>query len=156
MRILPIILAATALTLAARTNTTRPLTDQRTVMTCAERVTVGDTCTFSDKIILSGYKKTLNDAYESFFVDNKTPFRLSKLTVKFYYINAETGQKIHEETYDVPCDIPSGEMRQLTVRSFDRQHSFYYVDSRQPRRPATPYRIKYEIKGYDIRIAVDE
>ena len=107
-----------------------------------------DTASFADKIILSGYKKTVNDAFESFFVDNQTPFLISHLTLKFQYTK--------EATYEVPCDIPSGQMRQLSIRTFDKQHSFYYANSRKPNRPATPYSISYKLMAYDIRITVEK
>ena len=63
---------------------------------------------------------------------------------------------IKEATYEVPCDIPSGQMRQLGIRTFDKQHSFYYANSRKPNRPATPYSISYKLMAYDIRITVEK
>lgn len=146
------ILMAAGIIAAAKTNTSRPVSASNSLMQAIENES--DSAAYADKITLSGYKKTLTDAYESFFVDNQTPFHLSSLTVTFHYTNAETGQVFKECTYEVPCDIPSGQMRQLSVRSFDRQHSFYYSGSRAPRRPATAYTIKYSLEAYDVRISV--
>ena len=130
-----ILSAVIALLASAKTNTTRPVAG------------------ISEKTLLM---KTVNDAFESFFVDNQTPFLISHLTLKFQYTNALTGQIIKEATYEVPCDIPSGQMRQLSIRTFDKQHSFYYANSRKPNRPATPYSISYKLMAYDIRITVEK
>ena len=142
---------------SAKTNTTRPVGGNSDRLLKMRTITAEcDTASFADKIVLSGYKKTLNDAFESFFVDNRTHYHISHLTLKFQYTNAQTGQTIKEAVYEVPCDIPSGQMRQLSIKTFDTQHSFYYAGSRQPRRPATPYNIKYQLMAYDIRITVNK
>lgn len=152
-----ILSAVIALLASAKTNTTRPVAgiSEKTLLMKTINAE-NDTASFADKIILSGYKKTVNDAFESFFVDNQTPFLISHLTLKFQYTNALTGQIIKEATYEVQCDIPSGQMRQLSIRTFDKQHSFYYANSRKPNRPATPYSISYKLMAYDIRITVEK
>ena len=149
--VIAMLLSAAAVA-AAKTDTSRPVNSSNAQMIAIENES--DSATYADKITLSGYRKTLTDAYESFFVNNQTPFHMSNITVTFYYTNAETGQVFKECTYEVPCDIPSGQMRQLSVRSFDRQHSFYYSGGRAPRRPATPYTIAYSLLAYDVRITV--
>lgn len=111
----------------------------------------GDTIAYADKIILSGYDKTVTDINESFYVTNETPFHLSKLTVLFTYTTTN-GDMLHEETYEIPCDIPTGETRLQTVRSFDRKHALYYYKSRKPKRSATPFLLTFKILSYDIRI----
>ena len=98
--------------------------------------------------------ESVSDANESFFVTNGTPFRIARLRLKFVYYYAESGEMLHEEIRDVDCDIPSGETRRLSVRSFDRQRSMYYAGGRAPRRAAPPYRVKNEILSYDVRIVV--
>ena len=137
--------AVIALLASAKTNTTRPVAGISEKALLMKTINAeNDTASFADKIILSGYKKTVNDAFESFFVDNQTPFLISHLTLKFQYTNALTGQIIKEA------------MRQLSIRTFDKQHSFYYANSRKPNRPATPYSISYKLMAYDIRITVEK
>ncbi|MDD6139818.1 MAG: hypothetical protein PUB61_00210, partial [Bacteroidales bacterium] len=84
-----------------------------------------------------------------FYVSNGTPFRLSRVVVKMVYTN-ESGEMLHEQTYDIECDIPAGETRQLSVRSFDTQHTHYYYKSRKPRRSAIPYKVEYSLERYDV------
>lgn len=155
LAILPITLLAVFGTVA-RTNTTRrPLTPSA-VVGQLNRVNAVDTAVYADRIVVSGYEKTVSDANESFFVTNNTPFHLSHLTLKFHYSYADSGEMLHEEVYEVACDIPSGATRQLLVRSFDRQHKLYYAKGRQPRRAATPFLLKYELLSYDVRITVGD
>lgn len=114
-----------------------------------ERLVAADTVAYADRISLSGYDKTLYDRNETFYVSNRTPFRLSRVVVKMVYTN-ESGEMLHEQTYDIACDIPSGETRQLSVRSFDTQHTHYYYKSRKPRRSAIPYKVEYTLERYDV------
>ena len=55
---------------------------------------------------------------------------------------------LHRRQISVPCDIPAGETRNLSIQSWDKQQSFYFVRSTVPSRTdqATPY---------DVTISVD-
>lgn len=147
-------MAAAVLCCGAKTNTLRKTLTPRPTIEKLECLNGTDSAAYAGKIVISGYEKTVADANESFFVTNGTPFRLSRLALKFIYTYAESGEMLHEEVYDADCDIPPGETRQVFVRSFDRQHRLYYAESRRPRRPATPFRVKYELLSYDVRISV--
>ncbi|MDD5870040.1 MAG: hypothetical protein PUC77_00945 [Bacteroidales bacterium] len=114
-----------------------------------ERVVSSDSIAYADRISLSGYDKTLYDRNETFYVSNGTPFRISRIVVKMVYTNL-SGEMLHEQTYDIECDIPAGETRQLSVRSFDTQHTHYYYKSRKPRRSAIPYKVEYSLERYDV------
>ena len=105
-------------------------------------------------ITFSGYSKTVNDANETFFVTNETPFHLSRLCVKFTYSMPE-GEMLHEEFYEINCDIPAATTRQVSIRSFDRQHNFYYHLGKKPKRSATPFTVAYTLLSYDVKITVD-
>ena len=63
-----ILSAVIALLASAKTNTTRPVAgiSEKTLLMKTINAE-NDTASFADKIILSGYKKTVNDAFESFF-----------------------------------------------------------------------------------------
>ena len=114
-----------------------------------ERVVSSDSIAYADRISLSGYDKTLYDRNETFYVSNGTPFRISRIVVKMVYTNL-SGEMLHEQTYDIECDIPAGETRQLSVRSFDTQHTHYYYKSRKPRRSAIPYKVEYTLERDDV------
>lgn len=112
-----------------------------------------DSCGIADLIEIAGYEKKMQDRDETFYVTNDTPFRLSKLVVRFSY-KSLSGDMLHEEVYEIPCDIPSGETRRLAVRSWDKQHSHYYYKSRKPKSSAIPYQVGYAILRYDVAVEV--
>lgn len=110
---------------------------------------------YSDSIRIYGYEKKLSDAYEHFYVANKTPFHLSRIVLCFTY-KMPSGELLHEETYDVACDIPSGATRHLSVRSFDRRHALFYYKSPRPKRSGTPFTLSYRILRFDVAVELPE
>lgn len=143
-----------AFLLSARTNTLRSTATPPEQLALLERITAADTLRMEHQIVISGYRKTVSDAKESFFVTNDTPFHLSRLQIRFTYFYGDTSEMLHEETYDIECDIPAGETRQLLVSTFDRQHKMYYLHGKQPKNPATPYTVKYRLMSFDTRINI--
>lgn len=154
--ILPLILIVAAIfPLSARrkVNTLRSQLTPLSVVEELQQTGPADTLRYADRITFSGYSKTLNDANETFFVTNETPFHISRLCVKFTYSTPD-GTMIHEEFHDINCDIPAAATRQISVRSFDRQHNFYYHLGKKPKRSATPYKVAYTLLSYDVKITV--
>ncbi len=154
--ILPLILIVAAIfPLSARrkVNTLRSQLTPLSVVEELQQTGQADTLRYADRITFSGYSKTLNDANETFFVTNETPFHISRLCVKFTY-SMPDGTMIHEEFHDINCDIPAAATRQISVRSFDRQHNFYYYLGKKPKRSATPYKVAYTLLSYDVKITV--
>lgn len=154
--ILPLILiVATIFQMSARrkVNTLRSQLTPLSVVEELQQTGPADTLRYADRITFSGYSKTLNDANETFFVTNETPFHISRLCVKFTY-SMPDGTMIHEEFHDINCDIPAAATRQISVRSFDRQHNFYYHLGKKPKRSATPYKVAYTLLSYDVKITV--
>lgn len=154
--ILPLILIVAAIfPLSARrkVNTLRPQLTPLSVVEELQQTGPADTLRYADRITFSGYSKALNDANETFFVTNETPFHISRLCVKFTYSTPD-GTMIHEEFHDINCDIPAAATRQISVRSFDRQHNFYYYLGKKPKRSATPYKVAYTLLSYDVKITV--
>lgn len=149
-----LLVAAAFLTLHAKTDTTRKHLSSKSQIEQIERIGHTDNGVYSDSIILSGYNKTLTDRDETFYVTNRTPFDISRLIVRFTYSDAN-GEMLHEEEYDIVCQIPAGTTRQLSVRSWDKQHTHYYYKSRKPKRSAIPYHIKYALLRYDVAITVE-
>jgi hypothetical protein len=97
---------------------------------------------------ISGYDKPLRSRRETFFASNLDGGgRISRVAVTITYLDA-SGRMLHSRNVSVPCDIPEGETRNLSIPSWDSQQSFYFVRSTVPSRAqqATPY---------DVKIAVD-
>ncbi len=99
----------------------------------------------SGKIVIAGFDKPLRSSRETFFVTNHYDRTVSSLTVTFAYYDMNNRQ-LHSSTNTITCYIPAGETRQLSVKSWDTQQSFYYCQSVKPKRnPATPFSVKHNI-----------
>lgn len=97
------------------------------------------------QIVLSGFDKPLRSNRETFFVINHTDCRIISLTVEFSYLTLD-GRMLHSRIVRVGCDVPAGETRQVSCRSWDLQQSFYYSLSQRPRRSAgTPFEVKSRV-----------
>ena len=89
---------------------------------------------------ITGYDKPLRSRRETFFASNHSDRAVT-------YLDADR-KMLHRRQISVPCDIPAGETRNLSIQSWDKQQSFYFVRSTVPSRTdqATPY---------DVTISVD-
>lgn len=156
LKFVPALMIAVVATsaISAKTDTTRKNLSEKPQAELIERIAGKDTGTYSDSIILSGYDKTLTGRDETFYVTNRTPFRISRLVIKFSYTDSY-GNMLHEEEYDIDCDIPAASTRQIAVKSWDKQHNHYYYKSRKPRRSAVPFHVKYTLLRYDVAITVE-
>jgi hypothetical protein len=92
------------------------------------------------QLLLTGYDKPLNSDTETFFVTNNTDCDLTTISIEIEYLTLDSRQ-LHKRFERIKCDIPAGETRKIDIRTWDRQHSFYYHLSTRPRRQATPYTI---------------
>lgn len=110
----------------------------------ASKQTDGDT----PKITLAGYDKPLRSNRETMFVTNLTNNTVKGLRLELNYYDMH-GKKLHSRQCDIDCDIPAGETRQISLRSWDTQHSFVYRLSTRPRQAdATPYDVVCNIIYY--------
>lgn len=91
---------------------------------------------------INGYDKPLRSRYETFFVSNNTSASVAALSFTISYYNT-AGELLHRAPRRVSVDIPAGETRQVSLRSWDKQFAFYYTRSTVPARTgtATPYEI---------------
>lgn len=98
---------------------------------------------------VKGYDKPLRSRRETFFATNNADGEATVKRIAFtitYYDSAK--RMLHSRSESVGCDIPPSETRQISIPSWDKQQSFYYVRSTIPAKAeqATPY---------DITITVD-
>lgn len=102
-------------------------------------------------ISISGYDKSVNSASESFFLTNRSDETLREIEIEITY-KALDGRMIHKATYRLDCVVPGGETRQLEVKTFDKQKTFYYAKSNPPRKRATPFEVEIKVLGLDFFI----
>lgn len=93
-----------------------------------------DTVTPSPGMIdVSGYDKPLRSSRETLFVTNRSARTLTAVELCIIYLDAK-GRQLHERTIWLPADIPAGETRRISFRSWDVQRTFYYRLTGRPRR----------------------
>lgn len=93
-------------------------------------------------IDINGYDKPLRSRRETFFATNnsKRPIASIAFTINYY----DTRQRqLHAASHRQDIEIPANQTRQISLRSWDAQQSFYYVRSTLPQRvqQATPYEV---------------
>ena len=99
-------------------------------------------------IRLSGYDKPLNSRKESLFVTNKLPRDITAVELRINYTDM-SGRQLHEVTRTIRADIPAGTTRRIDFQSWDKQNSFYYHKSRQPRSAnVTPFKVDCTVTAY--------
>jgi uncharacterized repeat protein (TIGR02543 family) len=66
---------------------------------------------------------------------------IEQVNVTFTYFDMQE-RMLHKETRTINCDIPSGETRKISVRSWDSNNAFHYYRSQAPlRRQSTRYKV---------------
>jgi hypothetical protein len=93
------------------------------------------------QINFSGYDKPASSDIETFFVTNNTD---SEMTAFSFYIEylATDDRQFHKRFLKLDCDIPAHETRKFDVKSWDKQHSFHYIDSNDSRKKTTTYKVR--------------
>lgn len=106
----------------------------------------------TDSILIAGYDKPLRSRFETFFITNHTPSRISSVIVSISYFDSSR-RLLHKSTRTISLEIPSGETRQAKIRSWDYQNAFYYHLSPKPLRTAqaTPYSVRIDVLGAVIK-----
>ena len=89
-------------------------------------------------LVFSGYDKLLRSTKESFFVSNRTDSPITRLIFNIEYLDSRTDS--------VEIKLPPGGTRRVDIPSWDRQKTFYYYRSPQPKTAqATPYRVRISL-----------
>lgn len=98
----------------------------------------------------SGYDKPLRSNKETFFLTNNLDATVEAVLITLDYLDRR-GRELHSVTRWVECTLPPGATRQVVMRSWDRQQSFYYIKSHCPRRTvATPYSVSTRLDSIVI------
>lgn len=87
------------------------------------------------------FAKASSSDWETFFVENNTDRVLTGVSVYLIYKSMDDKQFHKRFVVFDNLSIPPGESRQVTTRSFDRQHSFYYYESSAGRSGASPFKV---------------
>ncbi|MBR5101917.1 MAG: hypothetical protein IK092_02190 [Muribaculaceae bacterium] len=102
-------------------------------------------------VSLAGYNKRASDSRESFLITNNTNHNISHVTLLLRYTTLN-GELIHERTVTVDVSLKPGETKMASVSSFDKHRAYYYYAGSKPRKAATPFKVAFALKGYDIPV----
>lgn len=90
----------------------------------------------------SGYDKEPNSNIESFIIVNNSDLDIKGFAVRIDYYDMK-GRKLHSRVIEEVCEVPAGENRRTDVKSWDKQHTYYYHLGNEPKRVATPFDVKF-------------
>lgn len=108
-----------------------------------------DSLFWAEKVVFAGFDKQPNSSVESFHISNRSDRLIRQLTVEITYVDTK-GRMLHRRTETLKTEIPAGETRKIDIKSFDSQHSFYYVLSNPPKRVATPFDVKMVLRSLQL------
>lgn len=141
-----LIILTTTLVCDAQCTTRKGLKPKKVIVVDSTASVVVDTLKNADTHIveISGYDKPLSSHHETFFATNKSKATIKSIGITFNYFDRKNRQ-LHSAKVTIDCSIPPGETRLLSIKSWDKQNSFYYYRSAKPRRQATPYSVTHSI-----------
>ena len=149
-----IVLSALCMSASAKRTTRRGLVPQQSPQTAAAQVQVTDTIAAPEPhtVDINGYDKPLRSRREVFFATNNSGRDIDALAFTINYFDSKNRQ-LHKAHHNLNVDIPAGETRQVSVRSWDSQCNFYYIHSAVPQRveKATAYRVTIAVDTLFVR-----
>lgn len=96
------------------------------------------------QIELSGYDKTAQSAKESFLLTNNSEHNIAGMVIELTYTDLQ-GRMIHKREETVKYNVPQGETRMISIRTFDEQKTLYYKNSTPPRSGGMPFNVDIKI-----------
>ncbi|MDE7347587.1 MAG: hypothetical protein K2N48_12725 [Muribaculaceae bacterium] len=93
-----------------------------------------------------GFDKTVTSNIESFFISNTLDEGICGIEVDIIYTDMK-GRQLHKRMVKIECDIPPGETKRYDIKSWDIQKSFYFHKSVKPKRQATPFDARIELRS---------
>ena len=95
-----------------------------------------------DSVIFTGFDKPASGDKETFLITNRGRLSLTAFTLQITYLTVD-GRLLHRRSLTQQCFIPAGETRKIDIASFDRQGSYYYINSRPGRNGAYPFTVSF-------------
>ncbi|MDE6467479.1 MAG: FxLYD domain-containing protein [Muribaculaceae bacterium] len=149
-----IALAAMGVAVQAQRTTRGGLVPRQPSQTVSSQSVATDTIAAPEPhtVDINGYDKPLRSRREVFFATNNSSRGIEALAFTINYYDTKNRQ-LHKASHNVNVDIPAGETRQVSVRSWDSQCNFYYIHSAVPQRveKATAYRVTIAVDTLFVR-----
>lgn len=103
-----------------------------------------------NQVTFSGFDKKLNSGNESFFITNGTDRIMSSIMLDIEYLTPD-GRQLHKQFHELKCNLPPGETRKFDIKSWDTQHSFYYVKSAPEKAKGSPFIVRFYPLAFYLR-----
>lgn len=100
-------------------------------------------------ISFSGYDKEAQAAVESFFITNHTDRILRSITLTIHYRTLDN-RRLHSRQVTIELNIAPGATERADIKTWDRQHTFYYHRGNRPRKKATPYEVAFHVETFRL------
>lgn len=94
-----------------------------------------------DSVSFAGYEKEANAKNETVLITNKSEATIYGVKFEIVYTDLQD-RMLHSRTVTLPCNLPPRETRKIDFKSWDNQRSYFYYLGNQPRKVATPYKVK--------------
>lgn len=101
------------------------------------------------EISFAGYDKEINSNKESFIIVNSSDYNLTGYKVRIDYIDLQD-RMFHTRIVDSPIFVPARENRHIDIKSWDLQHTYYYYLGNEPKKVATPFKVKFTPLSFRI------
>lgn len=99
--------------------------------------------------VFAGFDKPLSSLIETVFVTNRTVHDVTTFYLAIEYYD-RAGRQLHSRSLRIDAAVPAGATRILKFPSWDRQKSFYYIQSRKPRTLATPFSVTCRVDSAEV------
>lgn len=116
----------------------------------SDSVVVSDTMTTLRKVSFAGYDKEPNSNLESFMIINPSSLTIIGFEVKVNYLDMQD-RMLHSRIIKENCEVPPGETRRMDIKTWDKQHAYYYYLGNRPKRVATPFKVEFIPLSYLIK-----
>lgn len=90
----------------------------------------------------AGYDKEPNSNIESFIFINSSHSMITGYRVRIDYLDMK-GRMLHSREIKDTCSVPPNQTRRFDIKSWDKQHTYYYYLGNRPKRVATPFQVKF-------------
>lgn len=95
-----------------------------------------------EMVAVAGYDKPVTASKETVHIINRSTVD-TITSIKLHIIYKDTrGRMLHNRDVTIGQEILPGETRLCSFPTWDQQRSFYYIQSVEPRRQATPYTVE--------------
>ena len=103
-------------------------------------------------VVFDAYSKPNGSNYETFRAINRLPLdaEITGLDITLTYTD-KRGTILHTQRRSIPCQIPHGQGRLITIPTWDRNHAYHHVSCPPPRKKnSTPYRVTFQVDAIRI------